>query len=68
MSLRRESGRGGGQREPLRRTRVDVDFAADDTPIGVEFIDARFGIDLRDVPAEREIGRIAEELRLRVFA
>ena len=45
-----------------------IDFAADDTPIGVEFIDVRSGIDLHDVPAEREIGRIAEELHLQVFA
>ena len=45
-----------------------IDFATDGTPIGVEFIDVRSGIDLHDIPAEREIGRIAEELHLPIFA
>ena len=45
-----------------------IDFAADDTPIGVEFTCVKSGIDVHDIPAQREIGRIAEELHLPVFA
>lgn len=34
-----------------------VDYAADDTPVGVEFLNVSRGIDLADVPRAEEIAR-----------
>ncbi len=35
-----------------------VDYAMDDTPIGVEFLNVSRGIDLTDVPRAEEISRL----------
>lgn len=45
-----------------------IDFAADGTPIGVEFTCVTSGLDLHDIPAADAIARIAEELHLPVYA
>ena len=48
--------------------RVNVDYAADGTPIGVEFLDVSQGIDLDNVPHRADVARLLDERHFRVFA
>lgn len=48
--------------------RVNVDYAADGIPIGVEFLDVSLGIDLDNVPHRAEVARLLDERHFRVFA
>jgi uncharacterized protein YuzE len=48
--------------------RVNVDYAADGIPIGVEFLDVSLGIDLDNVPHRADLARLLEERHFRVFA
>jgi len=48
--------------------RVNVDYAADGTPIGVEFLDVSLGIDLDSVPHRADVARLLDERHFRVFA
>ncbi len=38
-----------------------VDYAADGTPVGVEFLNVSRGVDLTDVPRADEIARLLRE-------
>jgi len=42
-----------------------VDYAADGTPVGVEFLNVSRGIDLTDVPRADEIARLLRENEIR---
>lgn len=48
--------------------RVNVDYAADGIPIGVEFLDVSLGIDLDNVPHRADVARLLDERHFRVFA
>jgi uncharacterized protein YuzE len=48
--------------------RVNVDYAADGNPIGVEFLDVSLGIDLDNVPHRADVARLLDERHFRVFA
>lgn len=48
--------------------RVNVDYATDGTPIGVEFLDVSLGIDPGNVPHRADVARLLEERQFRVFA
>ena len=48
--------------------RVNVDYAADGIPIGVEFLDVSLGIDLDNVPYRADVARLLDERHFRVFA
>ena len=45
-----------------------VDYAEDDTPVGVEFLGVSQGVDLTDVPRADEIARLLREHRIREIA
>ncbi len=45
-----------------------IDYAADGRTIGVEFLNVSYGVDVRDTPDPRGIGRAVEEHNLKVFA
>jgi uncharacterized protein YuzE len=45
-----------------------VDYAADGTPIGVEFLDVDQGVNLDDVPEHDAIAEALEPYDLRVYA
>ena len=48
--------------------RVNVDYSADGTPVGVEFLDVSLGIDLDNVPHRADVAPLLEERHFRVFA
>ena len=48
--------------------RVNVDYAADGTPVGVEFLDVSLGIDLGNVPHRTDVARLLDSRQFRVFA
>jgi|APIni6443716594_1056825.scaffolds.fasta_scaffold1103922_1 uncharacterized protein YuzE len=48
--------------------RVNVDYAADGIPVGVEFLDVSLGIDLDNVPHRADVARLLDERHFRVFA
>ena len=48
--------------------RVNVDYAADGIPIGVEFLDVSLGIDLDNVPHRADVARLLDERHFRIFA
>jgi len=52
--------------DPVRQVKLDdariVDYAADGSVVGVEFISPSRGVDLADVPHAAEIGREARRL------
>jgi uncharacterized protein YuzE len=48
--------------------RVNVDYSADGTPVGVEFLDVSLGIDLDNVPHRADVARLLDERHFRVFA
>ena len=46
-----------------------IDYAEDDTPVGVEFLNASRGVDLSDIPRADEIAAALERVRgIRVLA
>ena len=45
-----------------------VDYADDDTPVGVEFLNVSRGVDLTDVPHAEEIARLLREHQIRELA
>ena len=45
-----------------------VDYAADGTPVGVEFLNVSRGVDLTDVPRADEIARLLRENEIRELA
>ena len=45
-----------------------VDYAEDDTPVGVEFLNVSRGVDLADVPHAQEIARLLREHQIRELA
>ncbi|MFQ5872277.1 MAG: DUF2283 domain-containing protein [Dehalococcoidia bacterium] len=45
-----------------------IDYSDDGTPIGVELLNVSQGVDISDLPKQREIGKILEGLGLRIFA
>jgi hypothetical protein len=45
-----------------------IDYAADQTPVGVELTCLSSGVDTRDLPARVAITRLLEQLRIKVFA
>ena len=45
-----------------------VDYADDDTPVGVEFLGVSRGVDLTDVPHAQEIARLLREHKIRELA
>jgi len=53
--------------EELDRERR-VDYAADGTPIGVEFLCVSTGVDLRDLPEQKTIAKLLAEHRVKVLA
>jgi hypothetical protein len=48
--------------------RVNVDFAADGTAFGVEFLAVSQGIELDRVPHRADVARLLDERHFRVFA
>ena len=61
------------ERRDVERTdqlseRVNVDYAADGSAIGVEFLDVSLGIDLDNVPHREDVARLLDERHFRVFA
>ncbi len=54
----------GEDLDPERR----IDYAADGSPIGVEFTCVSEGVDLRDLPEQRAIADILARLNIRVLA
>jgi len=44
-----------------------VDYAEDDTPVGVELLNVSRGVDLSDVPRADEIARLLAEHDIRVL-
>ncbi len=44
-----------------------VDYAEDDTPVGVEFLNVSRGVDLTDVPRADEVARLLAEHDIRVL-
>lgn len=61
------------ERRDVERTdqlseRVNVDYAADGSAIGVEFLDVSLGIDLDNVPHRADVARLLDERHFRVFA
>lgn len=40
-----------------------IDYAADGTPVGVEFLTVSLGIDLRDIPEAEGIAALLESVR-----
>lgn len=47
---------------------VNVDYDVKGEPVGVEFLDVSEGIDLDHVPRRRDIAKLLDEGRFRVFA
>lgn len=45
-----------------------IDYGTDNAPIGVELLDVSAGVDVRNLPDERAIGRLLEEHAFKVFA
>ena len=45
-----------------------IDYADDDTPVGVEFLSVSRGVDLTDVPRADEIARLLREHKIRELA
>ncbi len=45
-----------------------VDYADDDTPVGVEFLNVSRGVDLTDVPHAEEIAHLLRERQIRELA
>lgn len=61
------------ERRDVERTdqlseRVNVDYAADGSAIGVELLDVSLGIDLDNVPHRADVARLLDERHFRVFA
>jgi uncharacterized protein YuzE len=61
------------ERRDVERTdqlseRVNVDYAADGSAIGVEFLDVSLGIDLDNVPHREDVARLLDERHFRIFA
>ncbi len=44
-----------------------IDYAEDDTPVGVEFLNVSRGVDLTDIPRADEIARLLVEHDIRVL-
>ena len=45
-----------------------IDYAADNRPIGIEFLGVDHGVDVRDIPEQAAIGRLLEDNNIKVFA
>ena len=45
-----------------------VDYAEDDTPLGIELLNVSRGVDLTDVPHAQEIARLLREHQIRELA
>lgn len=45
-----------------------IDYAADNRPIGIEFLGVDHGVDLRDLPEYAAIGHLLEANNIKIFA
>ena len=54
----------GEELDPERR----VDYAADGNPIGVELLCVSSGVDLRDLPRQKDIAELLGKHRIKVLA
>ena len=54
----------GEELDPERR----IDYAADETPVGIELLCVSTGVDLRDLPERESIARLLASHRIRVLA
>lgn len=47
---------------------VAVDYDAEGRPLGVEFLNVSFGIDLDQVPRRAQVAKLLEERHFKVYA
>ena len=54
----------GEELDPERR----IDYAADGTAVGIELLCVSTGVDIRDLPQQKEVGELLAKRRIRILA